>query len=138
MYQVVLDTNVLVAALRSKVGASSHLLGLLGNLQWRPNLTVALALEYEAVLKRDRELLRLSDEDIDRFLGTIYAYAGFHRQYFRWRPAMNDPDDDMVLEAALSSRSDFVITFNQRDFRGMEQFGIRCVTPGQFLILLRE
>jgi predicted nucleic acid-binding protein len=138
VYQVVLDTNVLVAALRSRTGASAYLLGLLGNRQWRPNITVALALEYEAVLKRDRSAFGLSEQDIDLFLGTIYGQAGFHRQYFRWRPAVNDPNDDMILEAGVSSRSDFVITFNQRDFRGIEQFGIRCLTPGQFLILLRE
>ena len=93
MYQVVLDTNVLVAALRSRVGASAHLLGLLGNGQWRPNITVAVALEYEAVLKRERPAFGLSDEDIDLLLDTVYAQAGFHRQYFLWRPAMKDPDD---------------------------------------------
>ena len=48
MYQIVLDTNVLVAAMRSKQGASYRLLSLLGDGRWRPNVTVAVVLEYEA------------------------------------------------------------------------------------------
>jgi predicted nucleic acid-binding protein len=49
-YQVVIDTNILVAGLRSRRGASFRLLGQIGEHRWRPNLTVALLLEYEAVL----------------------------------------------------------------------------------------
>lgn len=60
MYQVVLDTNVLEAALRSRNGASWRLLHALGSSQWRPNLTVAVLLEYEAVLKRDCAAFGLS------------------------------------------------------------------------------
>ncbi len=66
MYQVVLDTNVLVAALRSKRGASHRLLSELGNGLWRPNLTVAVALEYEAVLKRDCHKFGLTEQETDQ------------------------------------------------------------------------
>ena len=138
MYQVVLDTNILVAALRSRNGASWHLLGQLGNGQWRPNLTVAVVLEYEATLKRNCRALGLSERDIDTLLDGLCSQSGLHRQYFFWRPALPDPNDDCVLEAAVASHSDFVITFNRRDFVGIESFGIRCLTPGEFLILLRS
>jgi predicted nucleic acid-binding protein len=68
MYQIVLDTNVLVAAMRSKQGASYRLLSLLGDGRWRPNVTVAVVLEYEAVLKRDCLQFGLTEEDVDDFV----------------------------------------------------------------------
>jgi putative PIN family toxin of toxin-antitoxin system len=138
MYQVVLDTNVLVAALRSRLGASYRLLQQLGDSRWRPNVTVAMILEYEAILKRDCREFGLTEEDIDDVVDAICAQAGLHRLYFLWRPVASDPDDDLVLEAAIASHSDFIITFNQRDFSGSGRFGIRCLTPRDFLILLKD
>jgi predicted nucleic acid-binding protein len=138
MYQVVLDTNVLVAAMRSQLGASYRLLNLLGDGRWRPNLTVATALEYEAVLKRNCNDFGLSHADIDDALDAIVSRSGLHRQYFLWRPVASDPNDDFVMEAAIASRSDFIITFNQRDFPESRVFGIECLTPQEFLILLQE
>jgi predicted nucleic acid-binding protein len=136
MYQVVLDTNVLVAAMRSKQGASFRLLGLLGDSRWRPNLTVAVALEYEAVLKRNCLDFGLTHADIDDALDAVVAQAGLHRLYFLWRPVAADSNDDFVMEAAIASHSDFVITFNKRDFPESRSFGIQCLTPKEFLILL--
>jgi len=138
VFQVVLDTNILVAALRSNRGASHRLLQLVGDPRWRPNLTVALVLEYEEVLKRDPRIFGLTGADIDDAIDAICAVAGLHRLYFLWRPVANDPGDDLVLEAAIASHSDFVITFNKRDFANSGQFGIRCLTPKEFLILLEE
>jgi putative PIN family toxin of toxin-antitoxin system len=136
MYQVVLDTNILVAALRSSRGASHRLLNLLGDGRWRPNLTVAIVLEYEAILKRDCREFGLSEGDIDDVLDALCSQAGLHRLYFLWRPGAADPDDDLVLEAAIASHSDFIVTFNGRDFPDIQKFGIRCVTPKEFLILI--
>jgi putative PIN family toxin of toxin-antitoxin system len=138
MYQVVLDTNVLVAALRSKLGASHHLLQLLGDARWRPNVTVPVVLEYESVLKRDCAAFGLTEQEVDDVVDALCSQAGLHRLYFLWRPVASDPNDDLVLEAAIASHSDFIITFNQRDFPGSAQFGIRCLTPREFLILLKE
>jgi putative PIN family toxin of toxin-antitoxin system len=138
MYQVVLDTNVLVAALRSKLGASHRLMKLLGDAQWRPNVTVAVVLEYESVLKRDCREFGLTEEDVDDVVDAICSQAGLHRLYFLWRPVASDPNGDLMLEAAIASHSDFIITFNQRDFPESSKFGIRCLTPGEFLILLGE
>ncbi|MGB6690470.1 MAG: putative toxin-antitoxin system toxin component, PIN family [Terracidiphilus sp.] len=138
MYQIVLDTNVLVAAMRSKHGASYRLLGLLGDSRWRLNLTVPIALEYEAVLKRDHRALGLTEDEIDNVLDGIFSTAGFHRLYFTWRPVATDPDDDLVLEAAIASHSDFIVTFNTRDFMECRRFGIQCQTPKEFPILIKE
>jgi putative PIN family toxin of toxin-antitoxin system len=138
MYQVVLDTNVLVAAMRSKAGASHRLLSLLGDGRWRPNLTVAVALEYEAVLKRSCREFGLTEGDIDDALEAIFSLAGLHRLYFLWRPVAADPDDDLVMEAAIASHSDYVITYNKRDFPDSRRFGIQCLTPREFLILVEE
>jgi putative PIN family toxin of toxin-antitoxin system len=138
MYQVVLDTNVLGAALRSRSGASHRLLELLGDSHWRPNVTVAVVLEYEAVLKRDCREFGLTDEDVDDVVDAICSEAGLHRLYFLWRPVASDPDDDLVLEAAIASHSDFIITFNQRDLPESSRFGIRCLTLKEFLILLKD
>jgi predicted nucleic acid-binding protein len=68
----------------------------------------------------------------------ICSQAGLHRLYFLWRPVAADPDDDLVLEAAIASHSDFIVTFNKRDFSDSLRFGIRCLTPKEFLILLKE
>ncbi len=136
MYQVVLDTNVLVAAMRSRHGASYRLLSQSGDKRWRPNVTVPIVLEYEAVLKRDCRRFGLTTEDIDDLVDAISSQAGLHRLYFLWRPVASDPDDDLILEGAIASRADFIITFNKRDFPDRRRFGIRCVTPKEFLILL--
>jgi len=138
MYQVVIDTNVLVAAMRSKLGASHHLLSRLGDGRWRPNLTVAMMLEYEAVLKRNYREFGLTGDDIDDALDAICSQAGLHRLYFVWRPVASDPNDDLVMEAAIASHSGFIVTFNKRDFAGSQRFGIRCLTPKEFLILLER
>ena len=138
MYQVVLDTNILVSAMRSRHGASYRLLSLLGDDRWRPNLTVAVALEYEAVLKRNCREFGLTEDDIDDALDAIFYQAGLHRLYFLWRPVAADPDDDLVMEAAIASHSDFVITFNKRDFHESRRFGIDCLSPREFLILIEE
>ena len=138
MYQVVIDTDILVAAMRSKNGASHRLLSLLGDGRWRPNLTVAIALEYEAVLKRDCQRFGLTESDIDDLLDGICSEAGLHRLYFLWRPVAADPDDDLVMEAAIASHSDFVITFNKRDFPESGRFGIESLNPREFLIMLER
>jgi putative PIN family toxin of toxin-antitoxin system len=128
MYQVVLDTNVLVAALRSRHGASYRLLNQLGDGRWHPNVTVPIVLEYEAVLKRDCRKFGLTEEDIDDVVDAICSRAGLHRLYFLWRPVASDPDDDLIIEGAIASRSDFIVTFNKRDFPDSHRFGIRCLT----------
>ncbi len=114
-----LDTDVLVAALRSSRGASRQLL--LGALDHRFELllSVPLVLEYEAVLTRPEHLAAcgLRGEEVERVLDDLASVAKPVRLAFRWRPRLSDPNDDMVLETAVNGNADAIVTFNQRDFK---------------------
>jgi putative PIN family toxin of toxin-antitoxin system len=130
---VVLDTNVLVAGLRSTRGAAFRLLSLVGTSEFRLNLSVPLVLEYEDVLMRPELRIPLSREEIDAVLDFHCSVARHHEIFFLWRPFLRDPHDDLVLELAVKAGCKFIITFNERDFAGSEQFGVRPITPGDFL-----
>jgi putative PIN family toxin of toxin-antitoxin system len=138
VYQVVIDTNVLVAALRSRSGASFRLLDLLGDPRWQANLSVALALEYEQVAKRTCVQGEVTEQVIDDILDRLFFRCRRRPLFYRWRPFLPDPKDEFVLEVAVESQSDFIITFNTRDFAGVEQFGIVAMTPKEFLMRIGE
>jgi putative PIN family toxin of toxin-antitoxin system len=130
--EVVIDTNVLVAAFRSSLGTSYRLLQTIEQRRWRPVISPALALEYESVLKRGVEELGLSLGDIDEFMEYLCSRARLVQIYFRWRPMLPDPDDDRILEVAVRTGSP-IVTFNVRDFRGSESLGIRTISPADLL-----
>jgi predicted nucleic acid-binding protein len=134
---VVVDTNVLVAAFRSSLGASYRLLQSIEQRRWRPVISPALALEYECVLKRGVEELGLSLVDIDDFIEYLCSRARLVQIYFHWRPTLPDPDDDRILEVAVRTGSP-IVTFNVRDFRGSESLGIRTMSPGELLTIMGD
>ena len=131
--KAVIDTNVIVSALRSKLGASHKLLKLLADSLCTPCVSVPLFIEYESVLKRQGLVSHLSNEDIDNFLNYVLSQSSLRQIYFLWRPYLRDPKDDLVLEAAVESESPYIVTFNARDFQGVSKFGIQVVTPQEFL-----
>ncbi len=130
--QIVLDTNVLVAALRSRNGASFQLLSRVTSKQFELHLTVPLAMEYEDVLHRPG-LLSLPAAAIDAVLDMVCAVAIPQDVHFLWRPQLRDPSDELVLEAAVNASVDFLVTHNLRDFAAADRFAVQVVTPGQFL-----
>jgi putative PIN family toxin of toxin-antitoxin system len=132
-YQIVIDTNVWIAALRSKRGASHRLLLLINSGDFEANISVPLVLEYEDAAKRLVGEIPLTARDIDDILDYICQVANHRQIYYLWRPFLSDPDDDMVLELAVTAECDFIVTFNVSDFQGVEQFGIGAVTPHEFL-----
>jgi len=135
---IVLDTNVLVSALRSRRGASYKLLSLVGKGLFDIVLSVPLVVEYESASKRQSRQLGLTHQDIDDVLDYLCS-VGVHRQiYFLWRPYLRDPKDDLVLEVAVESESDYVITYNLRDFAGLERFGLQALKPGRCLEVIGE
>ena len=134
MYSVVLDTNVIIAALRSRRGASNRLLRLVGEGAFRITISVALALEYEDVLKRP-SLTSYSQSDIDSFLAFLFGYADLVPVVTRRRPILPDPGDEHILELAIESKA-FIVTHNARHFLPASQFGINIKTPGEFLEIL--
>lgn len=134
--RVVLDTNVLVAALRSRRGASFRLVQKLGSPQFQPIISPPLCLEYEDVFRRPGLLPGLTAEDISDFLDYFLSACVECRIHFLWRPHLPDPKDDLVLELALAGGAPFIVTHNARDFYGAKELGIRAVTPDDFLSIL--
>jgi putative PIN family toxin of toxin-antitoxin system len=133
MHRVVLDTNVLISALRSRSGASFRLISMLGDRRWQPIVSVALILEYEAVATREAGRLGLAEWVVEGIVDMFCRLGSQHAIRFRLRPALSDPDDEFILELAVASQADFIVTHNIQDFRGSETFGIRAVTPAEFL-----
>lgn len=130
--------NIIIAALRSKRGASNKLLSLVGTKKFEIHDSVALILEYEDVLQRHRAELGLSEEEISVFIDSLCAMAHHHKIHFLWRPFLTDVNDELVLELAVSADCEYILTHNISDFRGSERFGIRAVTPKEFLQIIRE
>ena len=141
MYRVVLDTDIIVTALRSATGGSNAVLREAAHGRITPLVTPALFLEYEAVLKRPEQRLvhGLGLRDIDRFLSALAAACEAVEVSFQWRPQLSDANDEMVLEAAVNGQADALITHNVRDFaKGAEKFRLRVLRPGAFLKELRS
>jgi putative PIN family toxin of toxin-antitoxin system len=139
MRQVVLDTNVLVAGVRSRRGASFWILSRLGrDDRFEINVSVPLLLEYEAVLKRPDTCPSLSTDDVDDLLDLICSVAHAREIHFLWRPTLPDPADDMLLELAIQSRGADIITHNVRHFPVARGLGVRAITPAAFLTELRR
>lgn len=138
LFQIVLDTNVVYAALRSKRGASYRLLSLLESNKFEINLSVPLVIEYEDVLKRKQKTLTFSETRIDQFLDYLCMVGNLHEVFFLWRPILNDPKDDMILELAVRAECQYIVTYNKRDFEGVDQFGIEPVTAKEFLEIIKE
>jgi putative PIN family toxin of toxin-antitoxin system len=140
--RVILDTNVLVAALRSDTGASYAIVAQLPSERFQMALTVPLYLQYQDVLTRPEHMTGASiPDDILNFLRYLCSIAHRQRVFFLWRPWLKDPQDDMVLEAAVASQSRYIITHNLRDFTrsGIEEyFGIVPIRPREFLHRLRS
>jgi putative PIN family toxin of toxin-antitoxin system len=135
---IVLDTNIIIAALRSKRGASNNLLSLVGTHNFEIHDSVALILEYEDVIQRQRTELGLSQEDVADFIDSLCSMAHHHKIYFLWRPSLSDVNDELVLELAVTARCEYIVTHNIKDFKGIDKFGIQAITPKEFLQIIRE
>jgi predicted nucleic acid-binding protein len=134
--RIVLDTNVLVAALRSNRGASYQVLRRLGTDAFEHVVSVPLVLEYEDALKRPQSNIPLSMADFEAVLDYVCASGRRQPIHFLWRPVLSDPQDDLILAVAVNGECDTIVTFNGRDFRGAERFGLAVLTPAQLLAAL--
>ena len=141
MARVVLDTSVLVAGLRSRLGAANAVLRMIAEKRIIGLATPPLFLEYEDVLKRPEHQLvhRLRVSQIDDFLSELAALVEPVESHFQWRPQVRDPSDELVLEAAINGSADAIITYNVRDFVGAaERFRVLVLSPGDFLKRLKR
>jgi predicted nucleic acid-binding protein len=131
---VILDTSVLIAGLRSSLGASFALLDLVGSKRFTIGLTAALVLEYEATCTKSLPALNLTADDFKELLDYLCRMGKLAPIRFRVRPAVADPDDDLVLEAAIATGSECIVTHNIRDMAaGAARYGIEVITPGEAL-----
>jgi putative PIN family toxin of toxin-antitoxin system len=139
--RVALDTDVIVAALRSRTGASHALLQALRLGHLEAVASVPMLLEYEEVLLREehREAIGMTAEEIAAFLDGLAALLRPVLPYFLWRPRLRDPDDEMVLDAAVNGQAEAIVTFNVQDYLPAAlQFRLEVLTPAATLQRLRR
>jgi putative PIN family toxin of toxin-antitoxin system len=133
-----MDTNVLLSALRSRRGASFKLLSLIDAGKFSLCVSVPLVLEYEATITKEARAIGLSLADLDAVIDSICHISEHYKVYYLWRPFLRDSKDDMVLELAVSSNTDAILTYNRVDFKGTEQFGVKVISPKDFLVQIGE
>lgn len=134
--RIVLDTDVIVAALRSPGGASAAVLKAVRRGKLTLLASVPLFIEYEAVCMRaeHRHAAQLSIAEVRVFLDTLAAIVEPITTYYLWRPKLRDPTDEMVLEAAVNGSADVLASFNARHFGPTPaEFGIQLLTPSETL-----
>ena len=132
---IVLDTNVLLTALKSSRGTSYRLLSMLTEDRFHVHISTPLVAECEAVLKRG--LLALTADHIDDVVDFLCARATHHKIYYLWRPVLKDPGDDFVLELAVKADAR-IITWNTADFKRARPLGVLVQTPREFLNFLEN
>jgi len=138
LYKIVIDTNVIVSALKSRNGYSFKLLSIIDDERFYISISVPLILEYEDAIKRERSKIGLNYEDVDSVLDYICYIGKKSEIYYLWRPYLKDPKDDMILELVVESESDIIITFNKKDFEGTDKFGIKVLTPKEFFRMIGD
>ncbi|MBI2434421.1 MAG: putative toxin-antitoxin system toxin component, PIN family [Candidatus Hydrogenedentes bacterium] len=131
--RIIIDTNVLVAALRSSRGAAYRLVDLIDSGKFTIHVSVPLVLEYEEAATRVLQETTLSTVDLEDLIDYICSVAECHKVFYLWRPRLSDPDDEMILELAANARCEYIVTYNKKDFAGAEAFNLRVVTPREFL-----
>ncbi|HMW07572.1 MAG TPA: putative toxin-antitoxin system toxin component, PIN family [Leptospiraceae bacterium] len=135
-YKIIIDTNVLVSGLKSRLGASYKLLSSLNDERIQLFLSNSLLFEYEEILKRNNHLVNLDLNEIDSLLDDICAIASTKNIFYLWRPTTSDPDDDFIVDLAIASNIDYIITFNVSNFLNAKKMNIKTITPKEFLQLL--
>jgi putative PIN family toxin of toxin-antitoxin system len=136
--QIILDTNILYAAMRSRNGASFRLISLLPSGKFTINVSVPLVLEYEDVLSRSVLELNYTLKEIDAILDNLCAMANRHEVFYLWRPFLRDPGDDLILELAVKANCNYIVTYNKQDFIGVDVFGVKVVDSREFLQIIGE
>ncbi|MCU7835614.1 MAG: putative toxin-antitoxin system toxin component, PIN family [gamma proteobacterium symbiont of Taylorina sp.] len=133
LQKIVIDTNIVISAMLSNRGAAFKLISLIRNQKFKYVLSVPLVLEYEDVLKRKDSKITLSQEAINNILDRLCYHAELRDIFYLWRPFLNDPKDDLVLELAVESNCNSIVTYNLKDFENIDKFGLKAVTPKTFL-----
>lgn len=136
--KIVIDTNVIVSALKSKNGFSYKLLSIIDDKRFDIFISVPLILEYEDAIKRSKSKIKLRVAEINDVLNYLCLIGNQREIFYLWRPYLKNPKDDMVLELAVESESDYIISFNKKDFKGINKFSIEVITPKELFIKIGE
>ena len=141
MYRIVLDTDVIIAAMRSPSGASAAILNEIDTHRVRLLTSVALVLEYEAkcTLAEHYQAAGITKAGAQNFVDAITILSVPIKRHFFWRPQLHDPEDEMVLETAINGRADLIVTFNLRDYGDApHRFGIEVLRPAEAIWRIRS
>ncbi len=133
-YKIVIDTSVLISGLYSNRGAAFKLLEEIDHPDLKVYVSTSLILEYEAVAKRETNSYWLDSSKLDVFIDFICSKCLETNIYFNWRPFLSDPNDDFVLELAVASGAEWIVTYNDSDFKGSDKFGVKTITPKELLM----
>lgn len=136
--KIVIDTNVIVSALKSRNGFSFKLLSIIDDSRFSVFISVPLILEHEDVIKRSKSQIKLNFTEISNILDYICLIGKKRKIFYLWRPFLKDPKDDMILELAVESECDYIITFNKKDFKNIEKFNLKVLTPKELLKKIGE
>lgn len=132
-FRIILDTNVLYSGLYSSQGASFKILEAIEEGKLQTVLSTTLLFEYEDILKRNQTKLGLSTHEIEKILNYFCLQSEHQKIYFLWRPYLSDPKDDHLLELAVASGTRLITTYNIKDFRGVDKFNVKTITPKKLL-----
>jgi predicted nucleic acid-binding protein len=138
MIRAVMDTNVLVAGLRSSTGASHELLARLRAGGWSLVMSNTVLGEYHEILHREAGAIGLTDRDADLYLDGLCFLAEMFSPATPWQPVAGDPDDEAIIQLAREARVLYLVTHNVRDVSFAARFGVRVVRPAEFLEILRQ
>ena len=138
VYRIVIDTNVIISALCSKNGASYQLMYQITRNDLELYLSVPLVIEYEKIAIDHLDVIPFSIIEVNKYIDFLCKIAKKVKIHYLWRPFLKDSKDDMVLELAVTGSCKFLITFNKKDFKGSEKFGVTVLTPKEFLNIIGE
>jgi predicted nucleic acid-binding protein len=133
-----MDTNVVVAGLRSPKGASHELLARLRAGSWRLVISNTVLGEYHEILHRESTVLGLPHREADAYIDALCELAERFSPTTTWQPTANDPDDEAIIQLAREAQVLYLVTHNVRDVSRAAQFGVRVVRPAEFLEILRQ
>ena len=139
--RLTVDTDVVVAAMRSPTGASAALLALLleGKGTWLLSVAMALECESTCMLADHRLAANANESDVQNLLSSIFDIIVPVEIHYQWRPQLSDANDEMILETAVNGQADAIVTFNHNDFKDApRRFGIHLWKPAEALREIRK
>ena len=136
--RAVMDTNVLYAAFYSRIGASFEIFQRLRLGEWTAVLSNHLVHEYEEILKASRDEFGLSLTDVDELLYAICARGEEWQLAHGWEPVLSDPDDEPLIQLAVESGANRIVSHNLRHLLPARDLGIDLLQPAAFLAILRS